>query len=372
MKKILFTGGGTGGHVFPIVAIAQELNKRDSDLELSYIGPKDFCSDTFMAKEKIKVNYIFCGKIRRYLTPGSIISNFVDIFFKIPFGIIQAFFIMFFSMPDVIISKGGFGSIPVIIAGFFLRIPTFLHESDITPGMANITCSKFSEKIFVSFPVNQTEVFPKEKMIETGNPIRKGMLEGNKEEAKKIFNLTSEKPLILVLGGSQGSERINEEILEMLPEMLKDFEVIHQTGIIGFKRVKEESAAFVSEQAKKYYHPYFFLDENEMKHAYMASDCIISRSGAGSIFEIAAIRKPSILVPLPESAQNHQIKNAYAYADAKACVVLEEENFKPHLFLEKLKEVLRDHAEEMKKSAELFAKPYAADVIAKYILDYLS
>jgi len=371
MKKILFTGGGTGGHVFPIIAIAQELNKKENDLELSYIGPRDFCSSTFMGKEKIKTHYVLCGKIRRYLSFNSIISNFIDIVFKIPFGIMQSFLIMFFTMPDIIISKGGFGSVPVVIAGWLLRIPTFLHESDIAPGMANALCSKFSEKVFISFPLSQTEYFPKEKMVEMGNPIRSGIINGDKEEAKKLFNLTYEKPVVLVLGGSQGSERINEEILEVLPDMLKEFEVIHQTGLSQFKRVKEESAAFVSDEAKKYYHPYFFLDENEMKHAFAASGCVVARSGAGTIFEIAANKKPSILIPLPESAQNHQVKNAYAYADIGACVVLEEGNFTHHFFLEKLREVLRDHAENMKIVAEKFAKLNAAEEIAKYILVYL-
>jgi UDP-N-acetylglucosamine--N-acetylmuramyl-(pentapeptide) pyrophosphoryl-undecaprenol N-acetylglucosamine transferase len=371
MKKILFTGGGTGGHIFPIIAIAQEANKKELDLELSYIGPKDFCSSTFMHKEKIKTYYISCGKIRRYFSFGSAISNFVDLVIKIPFGIIQAFLIMFFTMPDMIVSKGGFGSIPVIIAGWVLRIPIFLHESDIAPGLANKICSMFSEKIFVSFPASQTESFPKDKMIETGNPIRKNLMDGDKEEAKKIFNLVADKPLVLVFGGSQGSERVNEEILETLPELLKEFEVIHQTGLSDFKKVKGESAAFVIEDLKKYYHPTFFLDENELKNAYAVADCVLSRAGAGSIFEIAAMKKPCILIPLPESAQNHQVKNAYAYADSGACVVLEEGNFTHHFFLEKLREVVRDHTETMKKSAEIFAKPYAAESISRYILDYL-
>ncbi|MDD5098297.1 MAG: undecaprenyldiphospho-muramoylpentapeptide beta-N-acetylglucosaminyltransferase [Candidatus Pacebacteria bacterium] len=372
MKKILFTGGGTGGHVFPIIAIAQEANKKGLDLNLSYIGPKDFCSSAFMGKEKIKTYYISCGKIRRYLSFSSVMFNFIDLFFKIPFGIFQAFSIMFFTMPDVIVSKGGFGSIPVVIAGWILRIPIFLHESDIDPGLANKICSVFSEKIFVSFPIDKTEYFPKGKMIETGNPFRKNLTEGNKEEAKKIFKLISDKPLILVFGGSQGSERINEVILETLPELLKEFEVIHQTGISDFKKVMRESAAFITDDFKKYYHPTFFLDENELKHAYAVADCVISRAGAGSIFELAALKKPSILIPLPESAQNHQVKNAYAYADSGACIVLEESNFTYHLFLEKIKDVINVHAETMKKSAEAFSKPDAADAISKYILDYLS
>jgi UDP-N-acetylglucosamine--N-acetylmuramyl-(pentapeptide) pyrophosphoryl-undecaprenol N-acetylglucosamine transferase len=208
-------------------------------------------------------------------------------------------------------------------------------------------------------------------MIEAGNPVRKALSEGNKEEAKKLFNLTYEKPVIFIMGGSQGSERVNDVILEILPDMLKEFEVIHQTGLAGFRRVKEEAGALVPKDLLKYYHPYFFLDEKELSQAYAASDCIVARAGAGTIFEIALIKKPSILVPLPESAQNHQVKNAYAYAKTGASLVLEEGNFTHHFFLEKLRMLLKDDVEKMKKAAELFSKPFAANVIARHLLDFL-
>ncbi|MFZ3055052.1 MAG: UDP-N-acetylglucosamine--N-acetylmuramyl-(pentapeptide) pyrophosphoryl-undecaprenol N-acetylglucosamine transferase [Minisyncoccales bacterium] len=372
MKKIVFTGGGTGGHIFPIIAVAEEMRKRDIDLNLSYIGPSDFTSETFLKKEKIKTHYILSGKIRRYFSIGSFFSNLIDILFKIPFGTFQAFVIMFFTAPDLVFSKGGFGSVPVVIAAKLLMIPIFMHESDVAPGLANKVGSKLSEKVFVSFPIPEMEYFPRKKMIETGNPVRKSLAEGNKEEAQKLFNLTYEKPVILVLGGSQGSERINDVILEMLPEMLKEFEVIHQTGLAGFKRVKDESLAMTDKDLQKYYHPYFFLDERELGDAYTASDCIVGRSGAGTIFEIALIKKPSILIPLPESAQNHQVKNAYSYAKNGACLVLEEGNFTHHFFLEKLRILLKDDVEKMKAAAEIFSKPFAANVIARYLLDFLS
>jgi UDP-N-acetylglucosamine--N-acetylmuramyl-(pentapeptide) pyrophosphoryl-undecaprenol N-acetylglucosamine transferase len=209
-------------------------------------------------------------------------------------------------------------------------------------------------------------------MIEAGNPVRNGLLAGNKEEAKKVFNLTGEKPVVLILGGSQGSERINEVILDVLVSILQDFEIIHQTGIAGFRRVQNESLAIIDEKLRKYYHPYFFLDDKELALAYAASDCVLARSGAGTIFEIALIRKPSILIPLPESAQNHQVRNAYAYAKNGACLVLEEGNFTHNFFLEKLKEVFKEDKETMIKGAESFAKPFAATIISRYILDFLA
>lgn len=371
MKKILFTGGGTGGHIFPIIAVAEEMRKRETDLDLSYMGPSDFTSETFFKDEKIKTWYISCGKIRRYLSFSSFFANAFDILVKIPFGIFQAFWIMFFTAPDLVLSKGGFGSIPVVIAAWILRIPVFMHESDVMPGLANKIGSRFSEKVFVSFPPFETGYFKKEKMIETGNPVRKKLAEGNRDEAKELFKLTYEKPVILVMGGSQGSERINDVILDALPDLLKDFEVIHQTGLAGFRRIKEESDALVESDLLKRYHPYFFLDERELGDAYAAADCVIGRAGSGTIFEIALVKKPSILVPLPEAAQNHQVKNAYSYAKSGACLVLEEGNFTHHFFLEKLKILLKDDAEKMKKAAELFSKPFAANVIARYLLDFL-
>ena len=372
MKRILFTGGGTGGHIFPIIAIAEEMRKKDSNVKLEYIGPADFTSKTFLPQAKIKAFYITSGKLRRYFSFNSLLSNIVDLFILIPFGIFQAFIIMFFTAPDVIISKGGFGSIPVIVAGFILRIPIFMHESDVVPGLANKIGSKLSEKVFVSFPVSEMEYFPRKKMIESGNPVRRNLSQGVREEGQKLFNLTNEKPVVLFLGGSQGSERINDVVLDLLIDILKDFEVIHQTGMSGFKRIKNESLAMITEEARKYYHPYFFLDEREMALAYAASDCIIARAGAGTIFEIAAAKKPSILIPLPESAQDHQTRNAYSYAKNGACLVLEEGNFTHNFFLEKLKELFKEDKETMTKSAEMFSKPYAAVIISRYVLDFLA
>jgi UDP-N-acetylglucosamine--N-acetylmuramyl-(pentapeptide) pyrophosphoryl-undecaprenol N-acetylglucosamine transferase len=371
MKRILFTGGGTGGHIFPIIAIAEEMRKKYSNVKLEYIGPTDFTSKTFLPQAKIKAFYITSGKLRRYFSFKSFLSNIVDLFILIPFGIFQAFMIMFFTAPDVIISKGGFGSIPVVIAGWILRIPIFMHESDVVPGLANRIGSKFAEKVFVSFPISEMEYFPKKKMIESGNPVRRVLSQGRREEAQKLFNLTNEKPVVLFLGGSQGSERINEVVLDVLIDILKDFEIIHQTGMLSFKRIKNESLAMITEESRKYYHPYFFLDEKEMALAYAASDCIIGRAGAGTIFEIAAAKKPSILIPLPESAQDHQTRNAYSYAKNGSCLVLEEGNFTHNFFLEKLKEVFREDRETMTKAAEMFSKPYAAVVVSRYVLDFL-
>ncbi|MFQ6049470.1 MAG: undecaprenyldiphospho-muramoylpentapeptide beta-N-acetylglucosaminyltransferase [Candidatus Paceibacterales bacterium] len=372
--KILFAGGGTGGHILPILAIAREIRRirPKEKLEFFYLGPKDEFGKILLSQEDIKVKQLLAGKIRRYFGWRNFFENLIDLVFRAPIGILQAFFYIFFLAPDVIFSKGGFGSIPVVTAGWLLGVPIFLHESDVVPGMANRFLAKFSLKIFVSF--SKTPYLPEKKMILVGNPIRKEILEGSKEEAKKFFKLSGEKPVILILGGSQGAQRINDKILEILPEILKDFELIHQCGEKNFKEVKAEAKVMIIKDLEKYYHLFPFLKEEGLKQAYAISDLIVSRAGAGSIFEIAAVEKSAILVPLPEAAQNHQLKNAYTYAKDGAAIILEEENFTPHFFLEKLKHLFSrpDELEKMAIAAKKFSRPLAAKIIAEYLVAYLN
>ncbi len=374
--KILFTGGGSGGHVIPIIAITREIRrvypKSKEDLQFFYLGPKDEFGSIFLSQEGIMVKQVLAGKIRRHISWKNLLQNLLGICFKIPIGVLQSLFYIFFLSPDLIFSKGGFGSIPGVIAGKFLLTPIFLHESDITPGVANRFLGKFASEIFVSFP--KTEYFPLKKMILIGNPIRKEVLEGSKEEAKKFFKLKSDKPVILILGGSQGAQRINNKILEVLAQLLGNFELIHQCGEKNFAQVKDEAKVMAEEYLRSFYHPYPFLKEHELRLAFAASDLIVSRAGSGSIFEIAAAQKPSILIPLPESAQNHQVKNAYAYQKTGACLVIEETNFTPHFFLERLKQFFfqPEKLREMREKAKEFSKPQAAKIIANYLVEYLT
>jgi UDP-N-acetylglucosamine--N-acetylmuramyl-(pentapeptide) pyrophosphoryl-undecaprenol N-acetylglucosamine transferase len=371
--KILFTGGGSGGHILPIIAISRELRRiyPNKDLELFYMGPKDRFGDILLAQEQVKAFTIAAGKVRRYWSFTAFFQNIFDIFFKTPWGILKALKILFFLSPDIIMSKGGYGAIPTTTAGRFLRIPIFLHESDIIPGKANRTASKFAVQIFTSFP--HTRYFSPKKVLLVGNPIRRRLLSGSRQEAIQLFQLQNDKPILLILGGSQGAQRINDTLLAILDQALSQFEIIHQVGTLNFKQVSEEASAIMSEANAKYYHPVAFLDEKKLRHAYAAADFIVSRSGSGSIFEIAATGKPCILIPLSTSAQNHQIENAYTYARTGAAIVLEEINLKPHFFLERIQATLFDDAEvkRLSSAALQFAKPDAARVIASYLLSYL-
>ncbi|MEK7562756.1 MAG: undecaprenyldiphospho-muramoylpentapeptide beta-N-acetylglucosaminyltransferase [Patescibacteria group bacterium] len=368
--KILFTGGGTGGHVFPIVAIVREIRRiyTKKDLEFYYIGPKDEFGLILLQQEDLKIKTIISGKLRRYFSW----QNFIDIIFKIPFGTLQSFYLLLKISPDLVFSKGGSGSIAVTYCARFLKIPVFLHESDVAPGLSNQKTSKWAKKVFVSFP--KTEYFDPEEVTLVGNPIRKELLEGSKETAKELFDLTFEKPIIMIWGGSQGAEAINDFVLRILNNLLKDFEIIHVTGRENFKGTEAESEVVIDENLEKYYHPIGFLDEEKMKHAYKAADFIISRSGSSAIFEIAALGKPSILVPLPSAAANHQAKNAYAYVENGAALVIEQDNLTPNFFLEKIQLLFlhKETLEKMKEGALKFSKPLAAKAVAREILEFLT
>lgn len=367
--KIIFTGGGTMGHIFPIIAVVRELRQLypGANLEIYYIGPKHSYGELLLKEENVKIKNIVTGKIRRYFS----FKNILDIF-KVPIGIIQSIFWMFIIAPDIVFSKGGYGSFPLSFACGFLRTPLILQESDIAPGLASKITSRWALEIFTSFP--DTEYFPKEKTTYVGNPIRKILLEGIEEQAKGFLKLQGGKQTILILGGSQGSQKINNLILEILPTLIKKFEIIHQTGPNNQKVVIREAKAILGKDNFKFYHSFPFLNEEQLKFSLKVSDLVISRAGSGALFEIIASKKPSILIPLSKSAQDHQKKNAYALFDAGASEVVEEQNLKPNFFLQKVESLMDNKGmlEIMAKNAENFSQPKAALKVAKYLLEYLS
>src|SRR3989344_736974 len=375
MTKILFTGGGTAGHIFPIIAVVRELRKMGSDAQFFYAGPKDDFGEIILSQESIKIKWILACKIRRYLNWKSVLENIADVLFKIPLGFLQAIFYVFISAPDLIFSKGGYGSLATVLAGQILQVPIILHESDVTPGLANRFMSKFTSQIFVAFPVAQTEYFSEDKMIAVGNPMRVELLNGDAEKAKDYFDLIVGKPIILVLGGSQGAQAVNDLMLAILPQLLTDFEIIHQTGSKNLEQLKAEAKVMVvDEELARRYHPVGFLKEVELRDAFKVCDLVVSRAGSGSIFEISGCQNPSILIPLSSSAQDHQLKNAYAYAQNKAAVVMEEANLTPRFFLEKIKYLFAnpDELQKMSQQAREFSRPESAKVIAGYIIKSLT
>src|SRR3989344_7695797 len=292
IKIILFTGGGSGGHVMPLIAIVRELKKisQSSDFLLHYAGPKEDC--LLIQNERLETHPLIIGKIRRYFS----FTNFIDFLFFIPLSFIQSFFLVMFLRPSLVFSKGGSGSLPITYAAKIFKIPVFIHESDSVTGKSNKITAKWAKKVFISF--ENTIFFNKPKTVLTGNPIRKDLINGNKEEAKAALGITSQKPVILIWGGSQGAQAINSFLMVVLSNLLQNYEVIHVSGKKNYKAVSLESRAFLADKSQEEsYHLHDFLDQNQVKNAYSACDIIISRAGSASIFEIAALGKPSILIP---------------------------------------------------------------------------
>lgn len=366
--RILFTGAGTGGHFFPLLAVVREIKQRAEDnqilgLELFFMGPETPWEE-LLIEEEVGIVHIQGGKIRRYFS----LLNIVDLF-RIGLGIIQALWKMFFLVPDVIFSKGGHGAFATVLAAVIFRIPLMIHESDSVPGIVNKFSARFATRIGVGFKGAYT-YFPQEKTALTGVPIRKRILGGNKDEAKENFGVFSNVPVVGIIGASQGSQRINDAVMGILKELTNEFDVLHQTGEKNFEEVTGESRVILEFNHHERYHPFGFLKETDIRDFYMASDIIVSRAGASSIFEVAAWGKPSIMIPLGGSAQDHQEKNAYEYAAAGACIVIQEENLTPHLLFSEIKKLLSDpeRIRAMASAAQRFARIDATEIVADEIL----
>lgn len=364
------TGGGTGGHIFPILAVVRKLKEtvpEGEDLEFLFLGPDGEIEKETMEKEMIPTKTISSGKLRRYFS-WSYIPDLV----RVPLGIVQALWHLLVFMPDAIFSKGGFAGIPVVIAAWIYRIPVVIHESDITPGLANQFSAHLAKKVAVSFP-GASNFFSPEKAVVAGNPVREEIARGSKEEARKIFQLAEGKKTILVMGGSQGARAVNGAILRVLPQLVKDYEIIHLTGKGEWENVEQEAGRAGIKAGHNGYHPYPFLRE-EMPHAFAAADLVISRAGANAISEIAANGKPAIIIPLKSSANNHQELNAYALAEIGAAVVLNQDNLGENILLEKIREVMNngDVRFELGERIKKFYDPDAAKKIAEEIVKLAS
>jgi UDP-N-acetylglucosamine--N-acetylmuramyl-(pentapeptide) pyrophosphoryl-undecaprenol N-acetylglucosamine transferase len=306
---------------------------------------------------------ISAGKRRLYPS----ILNFIDLF-KTGWGVVTSIWKVFSIFPDVIFSKGGYASFPVLMAGKLLRIPVIIHESDTVPGRVSLWASHFAKKIAVSYP-EAAEHFPKNKVAYTGNPIRNELMQPLKSGAHEFLKLSRDMPTILILGGSLGAQIINDSVIDILPELLKDYQVIHQTGKANYRDAVSRTDAVLDEALKSRYKPFEYLNVLSLRMAAGAADIVISRAGS-AIFEIAAWQIPAIIIPISITNGDHQRKNAYAYARRGACSVIEEGNLTPHVMLSEVKRILSDATvkESMKRAAGEFVRKDAARTIAKEIL----
>lgn len=367
--KVVLTGGGTGGHIFPLVAVERKLKEKlVLDVDFLYIGSGNKLEKDVMEKEGIKSKYVMSGKMRRYFS----LQNIID-FFKVPVGFVQSLWILLRYMPDVIFSKGGYVAVPVILAAWFYRIPVLIHESDAVPGYANQILEKFSRRVVVAYPSAEA-YFEKSKTALFGNPVREDIAQGDKEAGRKFFNFTESKQTILVLGGSQGSKTINEAIIRILPKLLTRFQVIHQTGEEGYEDMVHLAGEFGIKAGREGYYPIKFLDGDALKNAYALADLVISRAGANTIAEIAANKKACILIPLDSSANDHQRMNAYDIAKIGGAMVLEESNLGQNIFMEKIEKIFDDEKlkNSMAENIQVFYHPQAAENIASGLIEIAS
>ena len=368
--KILFTGGGTGGHFYPIIAVAEAIRERVTERKLIppalyFMSPTKYSPRDLFDRE-IEYIYVPAGKIRRYFS----LLNVTDIF-KTIYGCISAIFSMFSVYPDVVFCKGGYASFPAVFAARILRIPVIVHESDSRPGRVNAWAGKFAKKVAVSYP-DAAKYFPKKAEVAcTGNPIRAEVMKPLSNGAHEFLGLEENVPIILILGGSLGSVKINETILESLPEMLNRYQVIHQTGHANFEDVKEMITVVLKDHPYAYrYHPFDTLNELAMRMAAGVASIVISRAGS-TIFEIAAWGLPSIIIPLSKEVSHDQTQNAFSYAETGAASVIEENNLNSHILLEEIDRICNNSSIKttMQESAKKFARLDSALEIADAILE---
>lgn len=366
--KIVFTGGGTGGHFYPIIAIAENILKiaekeKLIDIRMYYLAPTPYNKE-MLFRHELAYRYVPSGKIRGYFS----INNFFDVF-KTAFGILKALWILYTIFPDVVVGKGGYASFPTLLAAKFLGIPVIIHESDSIPGKVNRWAGAFAKRVALSYP-GASAYFPKDTAAWTGNPIREEILTPIKHGAREFLKLEEGIPTILVLGGSQGAQHINETLIDTLPLLLPHYQVIHQTGIKNIKEVQGIAGIVLEKnQYKTRYKPFAYLDTSALRMSAGIAELIISRAGS-TIFEIAAWGIPSIIIPIPESISHDQRENAFTYARTGACEVLEEANLSPHLLSATVENIMNNPArkETMRAAALGFAKGDAAEKIATEIL----
>lgn len=353
MKKIVLTGGGTAGHVTPNLALLPYL--KEEGLEVHYIGSYEGIEKKLVEDYDIPYYGVATGKFRRYLDP----KNFTDPF-RVIKGYGQARKILKELKPDVVFSKGGFVSVPVVRAAASLKIPCILHESDMTPGLANKLCLSAATKICCNFP-ETVDMLPENKAILTGSPVREELFTGNKIAALNMCGFTANKPVIMVIGGSQGAASVNKVVRDALPKLLEDFQVVHLCG-----KDKMDNLLLNTPGYKQ-----FEYLKSELKDIFAMADVVISRAGANAICELLTLNKPNILIPLPSSkSRGDQLLNARSFESQGYSMVIDEDDLTENLLVQKVKELFESketYIEAMKGSAQYSAIPTIMGLIKEMI-----
>ena len=367
--KIVLTGGGTGGHFYPVIAVAEEINKMVDDQKIAHVEMYYF-SDAPYDKEALFENRIHfvqipAGKLRIYFS----LKNVTDLF-KTAYGCLVGLWEMFNVYPDVVFAKGGYASFPALIAARILQIPVIIHESDSAPGRVTAWAGKFAKYVALSY-TESAEFFPKNSVAHVGQPVRPELEHPITDGAHEFLHLESGVPAIFIMGGSSGAQIINDAVIGALPELLQHYQVIHQTGKANFTEISGRAALVLEKNDyKNRYQPYAFLNPLAMRMAAGVSSIIITRAGS-SLFEIGSWGIPAIVIPITETNNDHQRKNAYNYARAGAGIVIEEKNLTPHIIVNEVDRIVKDlnlH-NRMSKAAKDFYQPEAAKKIAHKVIE---
>ncbi len=349
MKRIVLTGGGTAGHVTSNIALLPKL--RSMNYDVHYIGSYDGIEKRLIEDYHIPYYGISTGKLRRYFD----VKNFSDPF-RVIKGYSEARKTLKTLKPDVVFSKGGFVSVPVVRAAASLKIPCIIHESDMTPGLANNLCIPVASKICCTFP-ETLQSLPKDKAVLTGSPIREELTRGSKQRGLELCGFNSQKPVIMVIGGSLGAAGVNSLVRDALPKLLEDFQIAHICG-----RDKIDNLLLNKDGYKQ-----FEYVKNDLKDLFAMADLVISRAGANAICELLALRKPSLLIPLPASAsRGDQILNARSFEAQGFAMVADEDYLTGVTLTEKVQELYftrQSYIEAMQNSSQ----QNAIDVIAGLI-----
>ncbi len=338
MKRIVLTGGGTAGHVTPNIALLPRL--RELDYDIHYIGSYDGIEKKLIEDFEIPYYGISTGKLRRYFD----VKNFSDPF-RVMKGYAEAKKILKQIQPDVVFSKGGFVSVPVVRAAAALKIPCIIHESDMTPGLANKLCIPVATKICCNFPETLHDL-PEDKAVLTGSPIREELKKGNKIAGLELCGFTANLPVIMVIGGSLGAANVNKAVRDALPQLLEDFQVVHLCG-----QGKVDNLLLTTKGYKQ-----FEYVKSELKDLFAMADIVISRAGANAICELLALKKPNLLIPLSSGSRGDQILNAKSFESQGFSIVLEEDDITEKLLTDKVHELYftrQSYIENMEKSNQL-------------------
>lgn len=348
--RIVLTGGGSGGHLIPFEPIIEAvrtvyLEQKNSlparlgpsQLELRFVGIADAKTREFFAHFDVGVTHVPSGKVRRYASTQTI----TDLLFFLPLGIAASLWHIWRFMPDVIISKGGYGSIPVLCAAAFYRIPILLHESDAISGLANSWAARFAAALTVGYTSTYESLRKYQyKTFVTGTPVRDKFGRIASAQAKRAFDFPDNEIVVLIMGGSQGAQAINEVVLQVLPELILEAGVIHLTGEDHFTKITAVANELLENSSRRdKYRAYPYLADTVIE-AMSAADVVVSRAGATTLAELTRLRKPSLLIPLAGSANDHQRLNAQAYERLGAARVLDQTNLGKNLFLRSLRELI--------------------------------